>query len=411
MSDQTRSTRMRTGARLRSRDGRVLPIVLVIAFLGMLAAGVIPRLARSKDREEERALATAVPTVFTEMVHPDTGGLGVDLPGSVQGLHETSIWARTNGFVTSLRVDIGSVVRRGDTLLTLDMPDVKEQAQQSAAVLEQAEASAALARTTLARWKQLSDKGVVTPQELEEKQASANVTEASARAARANLANLREVLRFGVVTAPFSGIVSARGVDIGSLVSAGTTATARPLLTVTQTDTIRVMVQVPQSAATRVTPGLKTTVGIRELGDSAFVGTVVRTAGALDVTTRSLLTEIHIPNPQRRILPGMFSAVKLRFPGKSATLRVPAIALIVRADGPQVAKVVHDTVRMTPITLGRDFGTSLEVLKGLSDGDAVVVNPAENLTNGMAIKAVARGTRPSAAPDVKAPAKAASNKS
>lgn len=410
MSYQTRPTRTRN-ARVRSRDGRVLPIVLVLAFIGMLAAGVIPRLARSKDREEERALATAVPTVFTETVHPDTGGLGVDLPGSVQGLHETSIWARTNGFVTSLRVDIGSVVRRGDTLLTLDMPDIKEQAQQSAAVLEQAEASAALARTTLARWKQLSDKGVVTPQELEEKQASANVTEASARAARANLANLREVLRFGVVTAPFSGIVSARGVDIGSLVSAGTTATARPLLTVTQTDTIRVMVQVPQSAATRVTPGLKTTVGIRELGDSAFVGTVVRTAGALDVTTRSLLTEIHIANPQRRILPGMFSAVKLRFPGKSATLRVPAIALIVRADGPQVAKVVHDTVRMTPITLGRDFGTSLEVLKGLSDGDAVVVNPAENLTNGMAIKAVARGARPTAAPDVKAPAKAASNKS
>jgi RND family efflux transporter MFP subunit len=284
-------------------------------------------------------------------------------------------------------------VKKGDTLLTLDMPEVREQAQQAAAVLEQTEASAALARTTLARWKQLADKGVVTPQELEEKQAAANVTEATARAARANVANLREVLRFGAVTAPFTGIVSARAVDLGSLVTAGTTATARPLLTVVQTDTIRVMVQVPQSSATRVTVGLKTTVGIRELGDSAFTGTVVRTAGALDVTTRSLLTEIHIPNAKRRILPGMFSAVKLRFPGKSSTLRIPAIALIVRGDGPQVAKVVHDTVHLTPITIGRDFGTTLEVVKGLENGDAVVVNPAENLTNGMAVKAVARGKK------------------
>lgn len=379
--------------RTRVRHGRVLPIVLVVAFLGMLAAGTVPRLARSKARNDERSLATATPTVFTELVHADTGALGVDLPGSVQGLHETNIWARTNGFVRTLRVDIGSVVRTGDTLLTLDMPDVREQAQQSAAALEQAEASAALARTTLARWKQLADKGVVTPQELEEKQAAANVTDASARAARANVANLREVLRFGTVTAPFTGIVTARAVDIGSLVTAGTTATARPLLTVVQTDTIRVMVQVPQSSATRVAAGLKTNVSIRELGDSAFVGTVVRTAGALDPATRALLTEIHIPNAQRRILPGMFSSVKLRFPGKSSTLRIPAIALIVRGDGPQVAKVVRDTVHLTPITLGRDFGTTLEVMKGLEAGDAVVVNPAENLTNGLAVKAVARGRK------------------
>jgi RND family efflux transporter MFP subunit len=352
-----------------------------------------------------------VPTVFTETVRADTGGLGVDLPGSVQGLHETSIFARSNGFVRTLRVDIGSVVRTGDTLVTLDMPEVREQLQQASAVLEQTEASASLARTTLARWKQLSDKGVVTPQEYEERQAAANVSEANARAARANVANLREVLRFGALTAPFNGIVSARSIDLGSLVTAGTTATARPLLTVVQTDTIRVMVQVPQSAATRVTPGLKTSVTIRELGDSAFIGTVVRTAGAMDVATRSLLTEIHIANPSRRILPGMFSAVKLRFPGKSATLRVPAIALIVRADGPQVAKVVHDTVRLTKISLGRDFGTSIEATAGLASGDAVVVNPAENLVDGMAVKPISR-SKPAAASPASAPSAspAASNK-
>lgn len=390
----------RTRIPRRVRHGRTVPLVLGLGFVVMLVVGTMPRLARSKARDEERALATAVPTVFTETVRPDTGGLGVDLPGSVQGLHETSIYARSNGFVKSLAVDIGSVVRRGQTLAVLDMPEVREQALQATAVLEQAEASAALARTTLARWKQLADNGVVTPQEFEERQAAVNVTEASVRAARANVANIREVLRFGTLTAPFDGVVSARSIDIGSLVTAGTAANARPLLTVVQTDTIRVMVQVPQSAATRVTPGLKTTVAIRELGDSAFAGTVVRTAGAMDAATRSLLTEIHIANPSRRILPGMFSAVKLRFPGTSATLRVPAIALIVRADGPQVAKVVRDTVRLTKITIGRDFGTSLEALSGVSAGDAVVVNPAENLQDGMAVKAVSRSkpVAPSATP-------------
>lgn len=377
-------------ARRRRRDGKMLPIVLGLAFVAMLVAGAIPRLARSKARDEERTVVMSVPTVFTETVRADTGALGVDVPGSVQGLHETGIYARSNGFVRSLRVDIGSVVRKGDTLVVLDMPEVREQAQQAAAVLEQAEANAALARTTLARWKQLADQGVVTPQEYEERQAGANVAEATVRAARASAANLREVLRFGALTAPFNGLVSARTIDIGSLVTAGITATARPLLTVVQTDTIRVMVQVPQSAATRVTPGLKTRVNIRELGDSAFVGTVIRTAGAMDVTTRSLLTEIQIANPSRRILPGMFSAVKLRFPGTSATLRVPAIALIVRADGPQVARVVRDTVRLTKITLGRDFGTSIEATAGLEAGDAVVVNPAENLVDGMVVKAISR---------------------
>lgn len=375
----------------RRRDGKVLPVVLGLAFGAMLVAGALPRLARSKSRNDERAVVMAVPTVFTETVHTDTGSLGVDVPGSVQGLHETSIYARSNGFVRSLRVDIGSVVRTGDTLVTLDMPEVREQAQQAAAVLEQAEASAALARTTLARWKQLADQGVVTPQEFEERQATAQVAEANARAARASAANLQEVLRFGTLTAPFNGIVSARTIDIGSLVTAGTATTARPLLTVVQTDTIRVMAQVPQSSATRVSVGLKTAVTIRELGDSAFVGTVVRTAGAMDVTTRALLTEIHVANPSRRILPGMFCGVKLRFPGKSATLRVPAIALIIRADGPQVAKVVRDTVRFTKITLGRDFGTSIEATAGLAAGDAVVVNPAENLLDGMVVKAISRG--------------------
>jgi RND family efflux transporter MFP subunit len=369
----------------------VLPIVLVLVFGGMLAAGALPRIAQSRARDTEREQVNAAPTVFTEKVRKDTTSTPLELPGSVTGLHETPIFARANGFVRALRVDIGSVVRTGDTLLVLDMPEVREQAMQAAAVVEQTEASAALARTSLRRWQQLAQQGVVTPQELDERQAQANVTEANLRAARANVANLREVLRFGAVLAPFSGVVTSRTVDLGALVVAGAAAAARPLLTLVQTDTVRVMLNVPQSAAARVRAGMRARVLVRDAGDSAASGTVVRTAGAIDPVTRTLLTELHIPNRARTLLPGMYAQVQFTVPSTGASLRIPAIALIVRGEGTLVARVENDTVQLVPVTLGRDFGTSVEVLDGVKAGDALVVNPPESLSDGLRVRAVARG--------------------
>lgn len=378
-------------ADLPVRSGRAAPVVIGVVLAGLLVAGALPRLAQSRARDAEREQVNAAPTVYTEKVSSDTAGTPFELPGTIAGLHETPIFARANGFVRSLRVDIGSVVRTGDTLLVLDMPEVREQAQQLTAVLEQTEASAALSRATLNRWKQLAEKGVVTPQELDERQAQFNVADANVRAARANLANVREVLRFGALTAPFGGVVTARSVDLGSLVVAGAAATARPLLTLVQTDTLRVMLQVPQSAAPRVRSGMKAGVLVRELGDSLFTGTVVRTSGAIDQSTRTLLTEVHVPNRGRTLLPGMYAQVSIKVPSAGASLRVPAIALIVRAEGTMVARVENSMVRLVPVTLGRDFGTSVEVLDGVKAGDALVVNPAESLSDGQRVRAVARG--------------------
>lgn len=375
----------------RARHGRVLPIVLVLVFGGMLAAGALPRIAQSRARDTEREQVNAAPTVFTEKVRTDTTSTPLELPGSLNGLHETPIFARANGFVRALRVDIGSVVRTGDTLLVLDMPEVREQALQAAAVVEQTEASAALARATLKRWQQLAQQGVVTPQELDERQAQANVTEANLRAARANVANLREVLRFGALLAPFSGVVSSRNVDLGALVVAGAATTARPLLTLVQTDTLRVMLNIPQSAAARVRAGMPARVLVRDAGDSAVTGKVVRTAGAIEPVTRTLLTELHVPNRSRKLLPGMYAQVQFSVPSTGASLRIPAIALIVRAEGTLVARVENDVVQLVPVTLGRDFGTSVEVLDGVKAGDALVVNPPESLSDGLRVRAVARG--------------------
>lgn len=375
----------------RRRQGRVLFVVLALLFAGLLVAGAVPRLAQSKARAAERAQVNAAPTVFTETVRADTTSMPLELPASVTGLHETPIFARANGFVRALRVDIGSTVRAGDTLLLLDMPEVREQARQAAAVVEQAEASAALAATTLTRWQSLAQQGVVTPQELDERQAQANVADAALRGARANVASLREVLRFGAVLAPFAGVVSARTVDLGALVVAGAAAAARPLLTLIQTDTLRVMLQVPQSAASRVRAGLPVRVMVRETGDSAIAGVVVRTAGAIDPATRTLLTEVHVINRTRRLLPGMFAQVAFVVPAGAPSLRIPAIALIVRGEGTLVARVRDNVVQLVPVTLGRDFGTSVEVLDGVAAGDALVVNPAESLSDGLRVRALARG--------------------
>lgn len=390
MRSSALSSSSRTTRCTRPRRGRMMPILLVLLFAALLAAGLFPRLAQSRVRTAEAERSRSAPTVFTEAVKRDTAGVPLELPATVSGVHEASIFARTNGFVRELRVDIGSPVRTGDTLAVLDMPELREQERQALAVIEQSEASARLARTSLERWKQLAAQGVVTPQELDERTATANVTEANVRAAHANLANLREVQRFGVLLAPFPGIVTARTIDIGSLVVAGAAAGARPLLSLVQTDTVRVMLQVPQSAAPRVRTGMRTSVVVRDIGPEEIGATVVRTSGAIDPATRTLLTEVHVPNPQRKLLPGMYATVHLKVPAMPS-LRIPAIALIVRGDGTQVARVRQDTVRLVPIVVGRDFGTSLEVLSGIDAGDQVVVNPIESLASGQLVKPIIRG--------------------
>lgn len=379
-----------TKATTSSRRGRALPIVIAVVLVGAVGVGIVPRMRQAKARDAEVRANTGAPTVFTERVTRDTSATTLELPGSIAGLRETDIFARTNGFVKALRVDIGSMVRTGDTLALLDMPDVAEQLGQARASLEQAEATATLTRATLTRWRTLREQGVVTPQEFDERQAAANVAEATVRSARANVATLSAVLRFGALTAPFSGLVTSRSIDRGALVSAGAVAGNRPLLTLVQIDTLRVMLNVPQSAAAHVAVGQVARVAVRELGDSTFRGRVALTSRALDVSSRTLLTEVRVENRGRRLMPGMFATVNLALPATGGGLRIPAIALIIRADGTQVARVVDGKVSLVSVMLGRDFGTTLEVLSGVREGDSLIVNPSELLSDGMLVKSVAR---------------------
>jgi RND family efflux transporter MFP subunit len=306
----------------------------------------------------------------------------------VAGLHETGLFARSSGYVRRLHADMGTAVRAGQVLAEIEAPELDQELLQARASLAQAQATLGLARATVDRLRDLVREGAITRQDFDERQAAFEVAQAGAAASRANVQRLEAIQRFGRVTAPFAGVITARGVDLGALVSPGTAPGARPMFSLAQVDTVRVLTSVPQSAAAGVRAGQAAEVTVQELGGETFRGRVARTAQSLDPGTRTLLVAIQVPNPERRLLPGMFASATLSGDGAAPALLVPANTLITGAEGPRVAVVRGGRVRLAKVTLGRDFGTEVEVVRGVAAGDALVVNPDDAVTEGAAVRAV-----------------------
>ena len=373
----------------RRRGGLALGAALLATAL--LAAGIVPRLARQRElREETRLITGVVPTVTVAEAHAGAASSELSLPGTIQGLHETALHARANGYVRRTLVDMGTRVRAGQPLAEVEMPELDQELSQGRAALAQVQATLGLARATLARWEELVREDAATKQELDEKRAAFDVARADADAARANVERLTALRRYGTVTAPFAGVVTARNVDVGSLVSAGAGAGARPLFTLAQADTVRILTSVPQSAAPAVRVGQAAEVTVQELGGEPFRGRVTRTAQALDPATRTLPVEIQVANRDGRLLPGMYAQVALTLTRAQPPLLVPANTLIIRADGPQVATVVDGRIRVARVRLGRDFGTEVEVLDGVAPHALLVVNPGDEVTDGAAVRVAPR---------------------
>jgi len=369
------------------RSGRraVLAVGGALLLAALLAAGVLPRLARQRElREETRLVTGVVPTVTVAEAHEGDASRALSLPGTIQGLHETALHARADGYVRRTLVDMGTPVRAGQPLAEVEMPELDQELAEGRAALAQAQATLELARATLARWEELVREDAATKQELDEKRAAHDVARATADAARANVERLGTLRRYGTVVAPFAGVVTARNVDVGSLVSAG--GGARPLFTIAQADTVRILTSVPQSAAPAVRVGQAAEVAVQELGGEPFRGRVTRTAQALDPATRTLPVEIQVPNGDRRLLPGMYAQVSLALASDAPPLLVPANTLVIRADGPQVATVVDGRIRFAKVRLGRDFGTEVEVLDGVAAHTLLVVNPGDDVADGVAVR-------------------------
>lgn len=356
---------------------------LVLAAL--LAFGIIPRVQRSRELEAESASVHGMPKVNVVTVSKAAPTSELALPGSIEAMHESPIYARTTGYIERWTTDIGARVTEGQVMAQIESPEVDHQVDQAKADLIQLQANLDLAKRTLDRWQALSHDSVVTALDVDTKQAAYDAAAGNLRAGQANYRRLLQLQAYERVVAPFTGVVTSRTIDNGTLIDAGA-ASNKPLFTVAGTDTVRVYVDVPQSAIAMVQPGQKAAVVIRELPDNAFEGTVIRNARALDAASRTLLTEIQIPNPKRVLLPGMYAEVRFQVKTGGQTLVLPANALVVRTEGPEAAVVRSDnTVHYQKLELGRDFGTEVEITGGLNEGARVVVNPSDDIREGVAV--------------------------
>jgi membrane fusion protein (multidrug efflux system) len=378
---------------------------IVAAVLIVLAtvAGLVPRwLHRKALRAETRELA--IQTVNLVSPVPGKAAAGLILPAEAKALVEAPIYARTTGYVKRYLVDIGAQVKAGDLLAQIDAPEQKQELAQAEGQLAQAEAALMLARTTAARWADLLKTSSVSEQEAAEKKADLDLKSATVAAAQANVHRLEELRSFGLVTAPFAGTITARGTDVGQLVTA---SNGKELFRLAQTGTLRVYVRVPQSAAQGVAVGQMAELTVPELPGRVFPAKVVRTSGAMSTDSRTLLTELQVDNSRGEILAGTYVQVRLTDAKVDPALTLPANTLLFRSEGPQVGLVGADgKVELHSVTLGRDFGPTIEVLGGVGSTDRVILNPADSLVGGTTVRVAEAAKEPAG----KAAATAASAK-
>ena len=381
---ETPAPRPRSTAPLPDRPAprlSLLAIIIVIAVLLAVVAGMLPRWRqRTRLIGETKELGVANVNVVSAV--PGRAVSTLTLPAEIRAVVEAPIYARASGFVKKWYVDIGSRVKSGDALVDIDTPELDQELSGARAVLAQAEATLALARTTADRWADLLKTSSVSEQENAEKQADLKLKLANVDAAKANVHRYEDLQSFTHVTAPFPGTLTARLIDVGDLIGSG-----RELFRLADTDKLRIFVRVPQSATPSIATGLTAELAVPEIPGRTFTAKVVRTAGAIDTTSRTLLTELEVDNAKHEILAGSYAQVSFGELRADPALVLPSNTLLFRAEGTQVGVVEADgQVLLHKVTLGRDFGRTLEILAGVKAGDRVIVNPSDSLVSGAAVR-------------------------
>jgi RND family efflux transporter MFP subunit len=365
-----------------STAGKSVATVAVVAaafFAVVLVFGLAhQRAVRSELAADARDHARTPVSV----THPQSSAseLSVRFPANIQAYTETPIYARTNGYIKRWLVDIGARVERGQLLAEIETPELDQQLRQAEAAQAQAQANLDLARTTAARYQQLLKQDGVSKQETDQAVSTLHADEANVKAAIANVDQLKELQSFEKVTAPFAGTITARYIDIGTLIASGTNTL---LFRLAEISTLRVYANVPEVDNKDIVIGMSVDLETPGTKGKKFSGQVVRTAGAIDPVSRTLLTEIRVPNPKLELVPGEFGEVTFHLHSRKPVLIIPASALLFRAEGTQVALVQGEGhVHLQNIRLGRDLGNSVEVLSGLTPDDAVIENPSDSITDG-----------------------------
>ena len=383
--------------------GWLLGWAAVMVAAALLAAGTVPRLGRSALLAAEAAQAANGPRPVTTVLPRLTSARSpVTLPGFTRAMQDVTLSARTNGYLKRFLADLGDRVEAGQLLAEIETPEVDQELAQARATLEQAkatlrlnEAKSNLAVTMLERNRRLIASRAVAQQEFDVTSADAATTRAAVGESRAsiktqeaNVRRLEAVKGFQTIRAPFGGTVTARNVDKGALISSGGGPGVTNLFALAQTDPMRVFVNVPQAVFGIIGPGLEAEVLLPEAAGKAFPGKVARTAGAFGPTTNTMPVEVHVPNQAGALAPGLFVQVRFLVDRQAPTPIVPATALALGAEGPRVACVGTDgTLRFRKVTLGRDLGTEVEVVAGLTGSETLVNNPPDDLKDGEAVRA------------------------
>jgi len=359
--------------------------ILVVAALLLAVWGILSRLS-ARNALERQAIEAAIPTVTTTRAQAGPASDKLVLPGNVQAFYEAPIYARTSGYLKVWYTDIGAAVKKGQLLAEIETPEVDQQLRQAQADLATAEANYLLARTTNERWQGLLATQSVSQQDADQRAGDAAAKLATQQSAAANVARLRELESFKRVVAPFDGVVTQRNTDVGALINAGE-APGSALFRVADTHRLRIYVQVPQPYAAQVRDGGIATLEFTDHPGQKYSATVSSTAHALDVASRTLQVELQIDNARGELLPGSYVQVTFTLPSAGNTLRVPVNALLFRGQSVQVATVDDQhRVRLKDIGEGRDFGTEIEVLSGITAADTLIVNPPDSIGDGTQVR-------------------------
>ncbi len=384
----------------------------VAIFLVLVAIGVFPRLARQREALAASREAPATHPVVS-LIHAKQGEPTSELllPGNIEPLYSANLYARVDGYLDRRNVDIGAKVRSGQVLAVISSPEVDQQLlqaqatlaqseaslQQAKAALEQAKANAELTRLTKERDVPLGEQHAISQQIVDSAvqshnarladvtAAAANIAaaEANVTANHANVSRLLQTQSFERIVAPFDGVITARNVERGDLVSTGSSAASKPLFSIAQSGTLRIQIDVPQSEAVNIKDGQTASVDVKERLGRAYTGTVIRNAGALDNAARTMLTEVQLNNADNSLLPGMYAQVKFTLSQQRTSLIIPTSSLVVDHSGMHVVTVdASHTIHFVPVTIGKDMGKEVEILNGLHGNESLVSSPSDLLNEG-----------------------------
>lgn len=377
----------RAGESGRTRGVLLLVIVLVVAAV-IAVAGIVPR-RRARAALKEQTEDLAIPTV--QAIRPSHGAPATEivLPGNMQAFKDAPIYARTNGYLKNWYVDIGGRVKAGQLLAEIETPEIDQQLAQADADLNTAKANLNLSEITAKRYEGLQNTDAVAKQDVDNAEGDYQAKKAAVASALSNVKRLQELQAFEKIYAPFDGVITARNTDVGHLINSGAGGSQQELFHIASISTLRVYVNIPQEYSASARPGLHADLTLSQFPGRRFTGELVRTADAIDPSTRTLLAEIDVKNPTGELLPGAYTEVHLKVPNGAQTYILPATALVFRSQGLQVALVGEDQkAQLVPITVGRDFGTQVEVLSGLPKDALVVINPPDSLVSGEQVRLV-----------------------